>query len=89
MLTQTVDWIENGVAPDEIVATADRSPASVGPYAGLGNTTRSRPLCVYPKTLHYSGSGDISQASGYVCVSPERNHGHDRDDDHDRHHSRH
>jgi len=24
-----------------------------------------------------------------VCVSPERNHGHDRDDDHDRHHSRH
>ena len=87
MLTPMVDWIENGVAPDEIVATGNRFPASVGPYAGLGNTTRSRQLCAYPKTLRYSGSGDISQASS--------EHGHDRDDDddddedHDRHHSHH
>ena len=84
MLTPMVNWIENGVAPDEIVATGNRFPASVGPYAGLGNTTRSRPLCAYPKTLRYSGAGDISQASSYVCVSPERkHHEHDRDDDDD------
>src|SRR6266850_616437 len=86
MLTPMVNWIENGVAPDEIVATGTRFPATVGPYVGDGNTSRSRPLCAYPKTLRYSGSGDISQASSYVCVSPERkHHEHDRDDDHDDH----
>jgi hypothetical protein len=84
MLTPMVNWIENGVAPDEIVATGNRYPAAVGPYAGLGNTSRSRPLCAYPKTLRYSGSGDISQASSYVCVSPERQR-HENDDDDDDH----
>jgi feruloyl esterase len=92
MLTPMVNWIENAVAPDSIVATGTRFPATVGPYAGLGNTTRSRPLCAYPKTLRYSGSGDISQAASYVCVSPERkHHEHDRDDDDhddDDHHGR-
>ncbi|HEY7239454.1 MAG TPA: DUF6351 family protein [Burkholderiales bacterium] len=92
MLTPMVNWIENGVAPDEIVATGNRFQATVGPYAGLSNSTRSRPLCAYPKTLRYSGSGDISQASSYVCVSPERkHHEHDRDgddDDHEEHHGR-
>ncbi|TMI03339.1 MAG: tannase/feruloyl esterase family alpha/beta hydrolase, partial [Betaproteobacteria bacterium] len=33
----------------------------------LSNTTRSRPLCPYPKTLRYNGSGDISQAGSYAC----------------------
>ena len=90
MLTPMVNWIENGVAPDEIVATGTRFPATVGPYAGFGNTTRSRPLCAYPKTLRYSGSGDISQASSYVCVSPERkHHEQDRDDDDDDHEGHH
>ena len=80
MLTPMVNWIENGVAPEEIIATGNRFPATVGPYAGLGTSTRSRPLCPYPKTLRYSGSGDISQASSYVCVAPEREHGHDKDE---------
>jgi feruloyl esterase len=90
MLTPMVNWIENGVAPEEIVATGNRFPASVGPYTGAGSTSRSRPLCAYPKTLRYSGAGDISQASSYVCVSPERKHhehdGDDDDDDHEGHH---
>jgi len=90
MLTPMVNWIENGVAPEEIVATGNRFPASVGAYVGAGNTSRSRPLCAYPKTLRYSGSGDINQASSYVCVSPERKHhehdGDDDDDDHEGHH---
>jgi hypothetical protein len=71
MLTPMVNWIENGVAPQEVVATGNRFPAVVGPYAGLGNSTRSRPLCPYPQTLRYSGSGDISKASSYGCVAPE------------------
>ena len=69
MLTPVVNWIENGVAPEAIVATGHRfmpMPLS-GPYAGLSNATRSRPLCPYPKTLRYNGSGDTAQASSYAC----------------------
>jgi feruloyl esterase len=86
MLTPMVNWIENGVAPDAIVATGTRYPASVGPYTGAGTSARSRPLCAYPKTLRYSGTGDISQAASYACVSPEKHHEHhDHDDDHGDH----
>src|SRR3954466_6224097 len=67
MLTPMVNWIENGVAPQEIVATGSRFQAVPGPFAGLGSSTRSRPLCPYPKTLRYNGAGDISQASSYAC----------------------
>lgn len=67
MLTPMVNWIENGVAPQEIVATGSRFPSAPGPYTGLGTATRSRPLCPYPKTLRYKGGGDISQASSYAC----------------------
>jgi len=83
MLTPMVNWIENDVAPDEIIATGNRFPGAVGPYAGLGTSTRTRPLCAYPKTLRYSGSGDISVATSYVCVSPQREREHDKDDDDD------
>jgi feruloyl esterase len=87
MLTPMVNWIENGVAPEEIVATGNRFQAIVGPYTGLSNATRSRPLCPYPKRLRYTGSGDITLATSYICVAPERAHHHDKDDDdhdHDR-----
>jgi feruloyl esterase len=86
MLTPMVNWIENGVAPEEVVASGSRFPATLGTLTGL-STTRSRPLCPYPKTLRYSGTGDITQATSYICVAPERAHHHDKDDDdhdHDR-----
>jgi len=35
--------------------------------SSASNATRSRPLCPYPKTLRYNGSGEISQASSYAC----------------------
>jgi len=70
MLTPMVNWIENGVAPQEIIATGNRFQATPGPYTGLpnpGTATRSRPLCPYPKTLRYTGAGDISLAGSYAC----------------------
>ena len=59
-LTPLMQWVEKGVAPDAIVATGVnfRTPP----------TTRSRPLCPYPKTLRYSGSGDLADAPSYRCV---------------------
>ena len=70
MLTPMVNWIENGVAPEEIVASGNRF-MTAPPYTGLPApstaNTRSRPLCPYPKTLRYAGAGDIAQASSYAC----------------------
>lgn len=53
-----VDWVEKGVAPDRILATA--GPRS--PWPG-----RTRPLCPYPKIARYSGSGSIEEASNFRC----------------------
>ena len=58
-------WVENGVAPQAIIATkykADGSPAS--------GVLRSRPLCPYPQTAQYKGSGSTDEASSYVCKAP-------------------
>ncbi len=45
-------WVEKGVAPDHFIGT------------GKGLT---RPLCVYPKTAHYKGSGDTNDAANFTC----------------------
>lgn len=44
-------WVEQGVAPDAIVAA--------GP-------DRSRPVFPYPAVARYDGSGDASVAASYV-----------------------
>jgi feruloyl esterase len=51
MLTAIVDWVENGTAPDAVVAT------------GSGGT---RPLCPYPQYPHYTGGATDDPAS-YEC----------------------
>ena len=53
-----VDWVEKGTAPDRIIAKA--GPNS--PWPG-----RTRPLCPYPETPHYKGSGSIEDAAYFVC----------------------
>ena len=81
LLTPLVEWVEHGVAPDEIIASG-RSFTSAP-------ATRSRPLCPYPQVVRYVGQpgGDLSVASNYACVSPPRGrHDDDRDDDHGRGH---
>ena len=59
-LTPLVNWVEKGVAPDSIVATAS-NPGYFSVAA------RTRPLCPYPKQARYTGSGDINVASNFVC----------------------
>jgi pimeloyl-ACP methyl ester carboxylesterase len=53
-----VDWVEKGVAPDQLLAKA--GPAS--PWPG-----RTRPLCVYPKVARYKGTGNIEEADSFRC----------------------
>jgi feruloyl esterase len=51
-------WVEGGAAPSKIVATKYKSP---------GVVERTRPLCAYPQTAQYKGSGSTDDAVNFVC----------------------
>jgi hypothetical protein len=69
MLTQMVNWVENGQAPDAVVATARGTGANVvnAEIPASWSSTRSRPLCAYPKVAKYNGSGSLELASSFSC----------------------
>jgi hypothetical protein len=60
MLTPLMDWVENNVAPAQVIGTAS-NPG----YFGVAS--RSRPLCPYPKAAIYKGSGDINVPESFTC----------------------
>ena len=45
-------WVEDGVAPGQIIARKDQ---------------RTRPLCAYPLTAKYTGTGSTDDAANFVC----------------------
>ena len=53
-----VKWVEDGVPPDSLLA----SGGSAAPATG-----RTRPVCAYPETAIYNGTGDINDARNYHC----------------------
>ena len=61
ILSPMVPWVEQGIAPDQIIASKVVN----------GVTTFSRPLCPYPALSRYSGVGDPTQASSFKCVADE------------------
>jgi feruloyl esterase len=48
-----VNWVENGVAPDYVVAQV--------------NATRTRKVCMYPNTPVYSGGGSTDDQASFSC----------------------
>jgi feruloyl esterase len=60
-LDAIVNWVENGQAPDRIIA----KPGSTATTRLPAGTTR--PLCAYPKYAHYNGSGDVNSAASFTC----------------------
>jgi hypothetical protein len=52
MFDAMVSWVEKGVAPDTVLAS------------GGG---RTRPLCAYPQTAIYNGSGSTDDAASFHC----------------------
>ena len=50
-------WVEQRAAPEAVIAT----------HSANGVVDRTRPLCPYPKTAVYKGSGDANDASNFVC----------------------
>jgi feruloyl esterase len=54
-------WVEKGTAPERVVATRLK-PGSNPPEA-----LRTRPLCAYPLTAHWNGSGSTDSAANFGC----------------------
>jgi feruloyl esterase len=59
-------WVEKGAAPDRIIATGF---VGNNPAKGVAMT---HPLCPYPQTAHYKGSGDTKDAANFVCEAATR-----------------
>jgi feruloyl esterase len=60
-LLAMVAWVENGTAPEQVVATKwvdDKTQAKV---------MRQRPLCMYPKQAKYTGTGSVDDATSWEC----------------------
>lgn len=74
-----VNWVENGVAPDTLLASRTLP----------GGAIRTRPLCAFPKTAMWTGTGSTDDAANFVCMDG-RHDAHDfavkgrRGDDDDR-----
>lgn len=69
-LAALVNWVEQGVAPDSIVAKARGAgnPGGVNAEVPAGwAPDRTRPLCPYPKVARYNGSGDPERAESFSC----------------------
>jgi feruloyl esterase len=64
LLTPLVDWVEKGIEPEAIRATA--RTASANPGLGTIPAGRSRPLCSWPKVATYTG-GNIDDAASFAC----------------------
>ena len=55
MLSAVVNWVQEGVAPESVIATGRAFPG------------RSRPLCAYPKHAQYMGRGNTQDAKNFRC----------------------
>jgi pimeloyl-ACP methyl ester carboxylesterase len=53
-----VDWVEKGVAPKTLQASRKRPDG----------TTLTRPLCPYPATAKWTGTGSTDDAANFMCV---------------------
>lgn len=59
-LAALIEWVERGQAPERIVASRVQD----------GKVIRTRPLCPYPQTARYKGSGSTDEAANFMCASP-------------------
>lgn len=55
-LTAITEWVEQGKAPDSMIATGAQFP------------NVSRPLCAYPKHAQYNGTGPRNDAASFTCI---------------------
>ena len=51
------DWVEKGKAPEQIIASRVTN----------GKVERTRPLCPYPQSAVYKGTGSTDDAANFTC----------------------
>ncbi len=71
MVEALIGWVEQGRAPDAVVARA-RGPGSAVPNPEVPaewSATRTRLLCAYPRVARYYGA-DPEAASSFSCTAP-------------------
>ena len=61
-LTALEQWVEEGKAPSELIATKT-APNS-------NQTLWRRPVCAYPNAARYKGNGDPTDATSFTCTAP-------------------
>lgn len=69
-LTPLVQWVEQGKAPQAIVASVRGVGNAGGVNAELPKdwaAKRTRPLCAYPAVAKYKGNGSIEDAANFSC----------------------
>ncbi len=53
-------WVDGGAVPAKIVAS----------HATAGQVDRTRPLCPYPQTARWNGTGSRDDEANFSCVAP-------------------
>jgi feruloyl esterase len=69
-LTPLVRWVEQGTAPAAITAGVRGAGNPGGVNAELPadwSSSRTRPLCPYPKVAQSTGSGNLEDAAAFAC----------------------
>ena len=64
-LEAVVDWVERGIAPERVLATRTLPSGAL----------RTRPLCAYPKTAQWIGTGSTDDAANFACVDGQHEAG--------------
>lgn len=62
ILSALEGWVERGAAPARLIGTGKAVDDSL--------KTLTRPLCPYPQTARYRGTGDTNNADNFVCAMP-------------------
>ena len=59
-----INWVEHGISPDQVIGAGN---SAIPAYSATSATLLTRPLCPYPQTAVYLGSGSVYQAQNWVC----------------------
>ena len=75
-LTALENWVEQGEAPESMIAYKTREANGFHPDRGTGRVseneagvTRSRTLCPFPEVARNTGSGSLDSAANFQCVA--------------------
>jgi feruloyl esterase len=66
MVSAIDDWVESGKPPERLVSTK-YDDFKLGLLGLPAKVLQTRPVCAWPKTPRYKGTGPLDQESSFVC----------------------